>query len=140
MSNRAAQTATWAVALALSLGSAIAIVIWLERARAPGAGGLWLAATVALGGVGVDLARRRHGVGATCATGPRLRPLQVSGLALQAVGIILYQSAQSEAFTAALPALTAPWMPVACIVGGVLALGIISTTSDCRDAELRGRV
>jgi hypothetical protein len=122
------------------IGVALIIVAWLERAYAPGVGWLWLALTVALGGIGVDLLQRFHGRGQVCAPGPRPSPLQVSCLALQAVGVILFQSAQSAPFQVALPLLSAAWLPLACVVAGALGLGVLSVVGTCRDADLAGRV
>lgn len=128
------------VGVLASAGAALAVVVGLERAYAPGAGGLWLALTTVFGGIGVELARRRAGKGAICRPGPRVSPLQVSCLALQAVGIILYHNAQNPLFRAAFPALTEAWIPLACILGGVLGLGVLSVSGSCRDADLAGRV
>lgn len=122
------------------MGSVIAVIVWLERTVAPGSGGLWLALTAVLGGIGVELAQRRHGKGATCLPGPRMQPLQVSCLALQATGVLLYHSAQNAIFAATFPILTATWLPLACILGGVLGLGILSISGSCRDADFAGRV
>jgi hypothetical protein len=121
-------------------GAAIAVVIWLERAYVPGVGWLWLALSVTFGGIGVALLRRRAGRGAACTPGPRLSPLQVSFLALQVVGVVLYHNAQNAQFRAAFPALSAGWLPLLCIVGGVLGLGILSINGACRDVDLEGRV
>jgi len=134
------QVAQWLLAGLLGLVAAVLIIGWLEQRLAPGAGWVWLVATIAFGGVGVDLLRRRAGHGISCAIRPRIRPLQVSGLALQVLGVVLYHYGQQPAFQAALPALAAPWLPLLCIVGGLITLGLVSIASDCRDAELRGRV
>ncbi|MCS6881491.1 MAG: hypothetical protein RMK84_10990 [Oscillochloridaceae bacterium] len=133
-------TLPWLVAGGTGLVGAVAIIVWLERALAPGAGWVWLALTAALGGAAVALLRRIRGQGLSCALGPRLRPLQVSGLALQALGALLFHYGQDPAFQAALPPLAAPWLSLACVLGGLLVLGLVSITSDCRDAELHGRV
>ncbi len=132
--------APWFVAGGLGVIGAGVIVAWLERRLAPGAGWIWLTLTVALGGAGVALLRRIRGQGLSCALGPRLRPLQVSGLALQALGALLFHYAQNPAFQGALPLLAAPWLPLACVLSGLLVLGLVSISADCRDAELRGRV
>ncbi len=130
----------FASAMLVALLSAAMVISWLEQNLAPGAGWLWLWLSVALGGVGVDLLRRRYGMGSACATGPQVRPLQVSCLALQASGVVLYQGGQNPAFVAALPMLSAAWLPLLCIVGGMLGLGVLSVSCSCRDAELHGRV
>jgi hypothetical protein len=135
-----ASMALWFVIGGSGLIGAIAIIVWLEQGLAPGAGWTWLALTTALGGGAVAVLRRVRGQGLSCALGPRLRPLQVSGLALQALGALLFHYGQHPAFQAALPPLAAPWLPLACVVGGLLVLGVVSITGDCRDAELRGRV
>lgn len=134
------QVAPWLLAGLPGLVSAALITGWLEQRLAPGAGWVWLVATIALGGLGVDLLRRHHGHGTSCAIRPRIRPLQVSGLALQALGVVLYHYGQQPAFQATLPTLAVPWLPLLCIVGGLIMLGLVSIASDCRDAELRGRV
>ncbi|MFV9507634.1 MAG: hypothetical protein AB4911_24040 [Oscillochloridaceae bacterium umkhey_bin13] len=126
--------------VALALAPAIPLAVWLNQAVVPGVGWVWLWITVGLGGVAVELVRRAHGVTPSCARGPQLRPLQVSCLALQALGVVLYQSSQQAAFGAAFPTLSASWLPFACVVAGMLGLGLISTSTDCRDAELQGRV
>ncbi|MGQ9927464.1 MAG: hypothetical protein ACUVS4_11390 [Chloroflexaceae bacterium] len=135
-----ASIAPWFILGGSGVIGAIAIIVWLERSLAPGAGWIWLALTTALGGGAVALLRRVRGQGLSCALGPRLRPLQVSGLALQALGALLFHYGQYPVFQAALPLLAAPWLPLACVVCGLLVLGAVSITGDCRDAELRGRV
>lgn len=133
-------TVPWLVAGGPGLVVAVAIIVWLERGLAPGAGWVWLALTTALGGAAVALLRRVRSQELSCALGPRLRPLQVSGLALQALGALLFHYGQNPAFQAALPPLAAPWLPLVCVLSGLLVLGVVSITGDCRDAELRGRV
>lgn len=133
-------TISWLVVSGLGLIEATAIIVWLEQGLAPGAGWVWLALTTALGGAAVALLRRVRGQALSCALGPRLRPLQVSGLALQALGALLFHYGQNAAFQTALPPLAAPWLPLACVLSGLLVLGLVSITGDCRDAELRGRV
>jgi hypothetical protein len=112
------------------------IIGWLDASLAPGAGGAWLALTVLLGGVAVRL---RQGRGAaSCAVGPRLRPLQVSCFGAIALGVQLLHAAETGALLAALPILAAPWLPAACISGGVIGLAVLSFASDCRNAAYSG--
>lgn len=128
----------WAGATLAGAALAAVVVIWLEGALAPGAGWAWLLITAALGGVGVDLARRRHGQGSACALKPQLRPLQVSCLAAQALGVLLWNAGPQPAFAAALPWLALPWQPLALVVAGALGLGVLSVFCDCRDEALQG--
>jgi hypothetical protein len=123
-----------------SASAAVAVIMWLERTYAPGVGWLWLALTIALGGVGVTLMQRRSGSGAVCAPGPRVSPLQISCLALQAAGVLLYHNAQNPLFRAAFPVFSVGWLPLLCILGGVLGLGLLSINGTCRNADLEGRV
>jgi hypothetical protein len=113
-----------------------AIVAWLDATLAPGAGGVWLALTVLIGGVAVRLRQGR--TPSACATGPRLRPLQVSCFGAIALGVHLLHAAETGLLTAAIPALAAPWLPAACIIGGVGGLAILSFGSDCRNAAFSG--
>jgi hypothetical protein len=47
-----------------------------------------------------------------------------------------YHLAEVPAFVARFPVLAVSWLPTACIVGGVLGLGVLSVFGDCRDADL----
>lgn len=125
--------------LTLFIAGAVAawlIVAWLDTALAPGAGGVWLATTILLGGIAVRLRQARQA--ASCATGPRLRPLQVSCFGAIAFGVHLLQHADAGALAAAFPLLAAPWLPPAFILGGVIGLAILSFGADCRDAAFSG--
>lgn len=131
---------SWLPGTLLMSGGAVgawAVVVLLNELLAPGAGLVWLAGTVILGGVAVRLRQRQD---PSCALGPRLQPLQVSCLGLMGLGVQCYHLAAAPAFAARYPFLAAPWLPTACIVGGVLGLGILSVFADCRDADLLGRV
>lgn len=116
------------------------LINWLEQSIAPGVGWLWLWSMILLGGVGLELLRRWRGTTSVCAPGPRIQPLQMSALALQALGVLCYQGTQTPAFAQALPMLTAAWLPLLCVVGGMLGLGLISLSGTCRDEQLRDRV
>lgn len=112
------------------------IIGWLDAFLAPGAGGVWLALTVLLGGVAVRLRQGRSV--ASCAVGPRLRPLQVSCFGAIALGVQLLHAAETGALATALPVLATPWLPAACILGGVIGLAVLSFGSDCRNAAYSG--
>lgn len=130
----------WIPAVLLVGGGAVlagAVVALLDRLLTPGVGLVWLAGTAILGGVAVRLRQRQA---PSCSLGPRLQPLQVSCLGLLGLGVQCYHMAAVPMFAARYPLLAAPWLPAACIVGGVLGLGVLSVFADCRDAELRDRV
>lgn len=112
---------------------ALLMSVSLERFLLPGSGWLWLALTMMLGGIGVDLLQRWHGRGAVCSPNFRPSPLQISCLASQAVGVVLFQQAPF-AF------LSPGWLPFVFVIGGVLGLGVLSVLGSCRDADLRDRV
>ncbi|MGQ9549680.1 MAG: hypothetical protein ACUVSY_02025 [Roseiflexus sp.] len=112
------------------------IVAWLDAILAPGAGGVWLALTVTIGGVAVRL--RQKGTTSACTMGPRLRPLQVSCFGTIALGVHLLHATETGVLMAAIPILAAPWLPAACILGGVGGLAILSLGSDCRNAAFSG--
>lgn len=114
---------------------ALPVIIWLDTVFIPGAGGVWLALTMLLGGVAVRL---RQGRQAACAVGPRLRPLQVSCFGAMALGVHLLHAAETGALLAALPGLAAPWLPAASMLGGVIGLAVLSFGSDCRNAAYSG--
>lgn len=114
------------------------IIVWLDATLAPGVGGVWLALTVMIGGVTVRLRQGRTAI--ACATGPRLRPLQVSCFGAIGLGVHLLHAAESGVLTAAVPVLAAPWLPAACILGGVGGLAILSFGSDCRNAAFSGEI
>lgn len=135
--TRVGRPLTTALLIGAAALAAWAGVVALDRLIVAGAGLVWLSGTVILGGVAVRL---RQGRAASCALGPRLQPLQVSCLGLLGLGVQAYHMAGSPLFAARLPLLAAPWLPAACIVGGVAGLGVLSVFADCRDAELRGRV
>lgn len=139
MSLPVGQNSRWIVGTLVLGGAALTwgVVVLLDRLLAPGVGLVWLAGTTILGGVAVRL---RQGIGSSCALGPRLQPLQVSCLGLLGLGVQCYHLGAVPAFAARYPFLASPWLPTACIVGGVLGLGVLSVFGDCRDAELRGRV
>ncbi len=124
------------VAIIIGTMCAWVIIAWLDATLAPGAGGVWLALTVVLGGVAVRL-RQGHGA-ASCAVGSSLRPLQVSCFGAIALGVHLLHAAETGLLTAAIPVLAAPWLPAACILGGVGGLAILSFGSDCRNAAFSG--
>lgn len=131
---------SWLPGTLLISGGAVlagAVVVLLNTLLVPGAGLVWLAGTVIIGGVAVRL---RQGKATSCSLGPRLQPLQVSCLALLGLGVQCYHLAAVPAFAARYPLLAASWVPTACIIGGVLGLGVLSVFADCRDAELRDRV
>lgn len=113
------------------------VVRWVDRALAPGLGLPALTVIVALGGVAWHL-RARRATALSCATGPRLRPLQVSSLALMALGVQLLHAAEAPAAVAALPLLAAPWLGPAFILAGVGGLGWLSLSATCRDEALGG--
>jgi hypothetical protein len=50
----------------------------------------------------------------------------------------LLHAAETGLLTAAIPALAAPWLPAACIIGGVGGLAILSFGSDCRNTAFSG--
>lgn len=130
----------WLIGGALTFVGTGLTLTWLERQFAPGVGWIWLTLTIAIGGVAITLRQGLRGRQAVCTLGPHLHPLQVSGLSLQALGALLFHYAQHPAFQTTLPLLTAPWVPLACVLGGLLILGLVSVTGDCRDAALRERV
>lgn len=124
------------VLIAAGAVAAWLVIGWLDTILAPGAGGVWLALTVLLGGLAVRL---RQGYRAlSCTTGPRLRPLQVSCFGAIALGVHLLHAAETGTLLTALPFLAAPWLPAACILGGVAGLAFLSVGSDCRDAAYSG--
>lgn len=97
---------------------------------------MWLALTALLGGVAV---RMRQGRGAaSCTVGPRLRPLQISCFGAIALGVQLLHAADHGALLTTIPVLAAPWLPAACILGGVIGLAVLSFGSDCRNATYSG--
>lgn len=122
----------------IATGAVVAwlVIGWLDAFLAPGAGGAWLALTVLIGGVAVRLRQGRSA--ASCAVGSRLRPLQVSCFGAIALGVQLLHAAETGALAAALPVLAAPWLPAACILGGVIGLAVLSFGSDCRNAAYSG--
>ena len=124
------------VAIIIGAMCAWVIIAWLDTTLVPGAGGVWLALTVLIGGVAVRLRQGR--TPSACATGPRLRPLQVSCFGAIALGVHLLRAAETGILAAAIPALAAPWLPAACIIGGVGGLAILSFGSDCRNAAFSG--
>ncbi|MGB9754193.1 hypothetical protein [Roseiflexus castenholzii] len=131
----------WNILFALTAAGAFAawqIIGWLDTFLAPGAGGVWLTLTVLLGGVAVRL-RQRH-EGASCTVRPRLRSLQVSCFGAIALGVQLLNAAETGTLLAALPFLAAPWLPAACILGGVVGLAVLSFGSDCRNAAYSGEL
>ncbi len=131
--------ADWNILFALIAAGALAawlVIGWLDTSLAPGAGGVWLALTTLLGGVAVRL---RQGRGtASCAVGPRLRPLQVSCFGAIALGVQLLHAAETGVLLATLPVLATSWLPAACILGGVIGLAVLSFGSDCRNAAYSG--
>ncbi len=131
--------ADWRALFALiAAGGLVAwlVITWLDTVLVPGAGGVWLALTVLLGGVAVRLRQGRQA--AACAVGPRLRPLQVSCFGAIALGVQLLHAAETGALLVALPGLAAPWLPAASMLGGVIGLAVLSFGSDCRNAAYSG--
>jgi hypothetical protein len=74
--------------------------------------------------------RRRRADARMCSTRPNVRALQISCLAVQALGVQFFWREQ--------PTLMPPTtFAVVCIVVGVAGLGYASIFCDCRDDELR---
>ena len=55
-----------------------------------------------------------------------------------ALGVHLLRAAETGILAAAIPALAAPSLPAACIIGGVGGLAVLSFGSDCRNAAFSG--
>lgn len=125
-----------AILVVISAFATWVIIGWLDTLLAPGAGGVWLALTALFGGVAVRL-RQRHET-ASCTVGPRLRPLQISCFGAIALGVQLLHAAETGALLVVLPFLAAPWLPAACMLGGVIGLAVLSFGSDCRNAAYSG--
>lgn len=125
-------TAFW---LAIGCGG-LALGWWLDQNIAAGLGALVVTLAIGLGGVVVRLSRIGR-TAATCVTGPRLGPLQVSSLALIALGVQCFHAAESGgALPALLPILGEPLLAPICIGAGVGGLAILSLFSTCRDEAL----
>ncbi len=71
-----------------------------------------------------------------CSTRPQLRPLQVSSLASEALGLQMFWLA--EPLAQASPLLGWPFWPYVFILGGVIGLGWLSLSATCRDEALLG--
>ncbi|NWG21639.1 MAG: hypothetical protein HXY39_15120 [Chloroflexi bacterium] len=112
------------------------VLNWVNGLFAPGAGGIWLALTVLLGGIVIRLRQARPA--ASCAVGPRLRPLQVSCFAVIALGVQLLQAGENAPLMTIFPFLAVSWLPAVFILGGMIGLAALSVLSDCRDAAFSG--
>lgn len=75
--------------------------------------------------------RRRRADARACSTQPNVRALQISCLAVQALGVQFFWR---DLFWL----LSAETLAITCIVVGVAGLGYVSIFCDCRDAELSG--
>ncbi len=90
--------------------------------------GIVLTLVVISGGIAFHLREARRRV--VCSLQPTMRPLQVSCLAVQALGVQFYwlDTGQVDNVPFAL----------VCILIGVAGLGMLSIFCDCRDDALRG--
>lgn len=100
-------------------------------------GWLWLTTLVVAGGIGTHLYQRRKSKLTACSIKPQIRLLQVSFLAVEALGVQWLWYAASPDFVVVMPFLAWPGWPYLCIVSGVAGLGWLSLFCDCRDEALR---
>ncbi len=97
--------------------------------------GLWLTIGAILGGL-LWHWRRRPAAVCPPGGGPRLQPLQVSYLAVQALGVGLYLRLAPPGAPLVSPATA---LPLACVLIGLAGLGVLSLSATCRDDALRPR-
>jgi hypothetical protein len=107
----------------------VGLAVWLNQAYIPGSGWLLLTALVVMGGIITYLYRQRS-VG--CSLKPQVNGLQISCLAVQALGVQLLWLAE-------LPELAPFWSGWAylAILTGVAGLGWLSLFCSCRDEALQ---
>ncbi|MBE7556627.1 MAG: hypothetical protein HS126_36725 [Anaerolineales bacterium] len=113
------------------------VLIWLDPVAMARLGGLWLTIVILLGGIAVHLDQSYHSKLTACSVKPQIHPLQVSCLAVQALGVQWLWYAASPDFVAVIPFLAWSGWPYLCIVSGVAGLGWLSLSCDCRNETLR---
>jgi hypothetical protein len=113
------------------------IFTWFNHPIAIEIAWLWLTTVTLFGGILFYLYQRRTLQLTACSTKSQVRPLQVSCLAAQALGVQLLWTTESPDFVTALPFLAWPGWPYVFILGGVASLGWLSLYCDCRDEALR---
>jgi hypothetical protein len=120
-----------------AVGVGAALLALLAERMLTSSGALVGTLALALAGVVWHLLDQREAP--SCALGPRLRPLQVSCLALIGVGVQVFHAVEEASpLLQAGPWLATPLLAPACMLGGVVGLGILSMWSDCRDQLLSG--
>lgn len=113
------------------------VLIWLDPISMARLSGLWLTIVILLGGIAVHLDQSYHSKLTACSVKPQIHPLQVSCLAVQALGVQWLWYAASPDFVAVMPFLAWSGWPYLCIVSGVAGLGWLSLFCDCRNEALR---
>jgi hypothetical protein len=109
---------------------------WLNQIDTANLVWLWLTTLIMTGGIVTHLYQRRKAKLTVCSVKSQIRPLQVTCLAVQALGVQWLWYRESPDFAALWPFLAWPGWPYVCIIGGVLGLGWLSLFCDCRDEAL----
>ncbi len=132
------QGAGWFLAGVAGLVGIWLTLHWFSRFYAANLGWLGLTTLIVAGGIVTHLYRRRKVKLTVCSTKSQIRPLQVSCLAVQALGVQWIWYAESPYFWAGWPFLTWSGWPYLFIISGVAGLGWLSLWCDCRDEAFLG--
>jgi hypothetical protein len=126
----------WLAAVAIILPGLFWAVSWLNQTYTVGAGWLALTFIVLMAGIVMHFYRLRRPQLQVCSTRPQVRPLQISCLAAQALGVQLLWLNESPEFATVLPWLAWSGWAYLCIIGGLVGLGWLSLFCSCRDEAL----
>jgi|GEM_PF-4557634 len=141
MNGKNLAQSVWSIHGAGWLGAGLAgawlTLYWFNHLYAANLGWLGLTTLIVAGGVATHLYQRRKAKLTVCSIKSQIRPLQVSCLAAQALGVQWLWYAESPHFWAAWPFLAWTGWPYLFIISGVAGLGWLSLWCDCRDEALK---